>query len=689
MGNWNQAVQSILSVIRQTFRWLRGEEGHDRHGGGTPVPALGPFGIDLEGMDLTTEPGDDFAQYAFGKKLMDLTIPPDHAKFGVIEALQESTKERVREILEGAVEGPAGPGSEARKLGDYYSSFMDAPAIEATGLASIQPHLDRIAAIATPAQLASGMGRALRWGVRVPLVLRIQRDTGLPDAHAARISLGGLGLPNRDYYQDRGPSTYATCRSKYAVHMARMLALAGFQETKARAEAVLELEQKIAAAHWPDHDSRGCHHRYSQVKWADIPGAFPGFAWMEFLASAGLRRTGRVIFTEPPGIRVIAELLEDEPLGVWRDHLAFHTLKRFAPYLPEAFVREYFEFEKRALSGQTELKPRWKRGVAETTAALGDAIGKVYVSKYFSPETKRQVDRICRGLIKAMDRRLARLTWMNRWTRSLARAKLAGLTVKIGYPERWRSYAGLVIRAGDALGNALRSAEFAHRHQVEKLGKLADRREWRATAMSVNSFANLYWNEIVIPAGILQPPFFDPNADLAVNFGGIGAAIGHEIAHHFDDTGRRVDSQGFGRNWWSQEEVDHFHVLTDQMVEQYDEYEPAPGMHVDGQATLRENLSDLTGLHLALDAYRRIAGQEVDEVRAGFTGLQRFFLGYAQTFCEKYREPQMRLNLATNPHTPAHLRPNVVRNLDAWYEAFAIREDQALYLAPEARLKII
>jgi putative endopeptidase len=410
--------------------------------------------------------------------------------------------------------------------------------------------------------------------------------------------------------------------------------------------------------------------------------------WAALLGAAGAKGPKELIVSHPSAIAGAAQLLAQGPLETWKDYLAFHTLKAAAPCLPKAFVAENFAFNGTVLSGQPQIQPRWKRGVDATTQALGEALGKLYVAKYFPPEAKKQADLLVKNLIVAMDQRLAQLPWMDPKTKVEARAKLAKFTAKIGYPEHWRDYSRLEIRRGDALGNALRATEFEFQRQLDKIGKPVDRSEWGMAPMTVNAYANPLWNEIVFPAAILQPPFFDAKADPAVNYGGIGVVIGHEISHHFDDQGRKFDKEGKLADWWTPEDVKRFTALTDKVVKQYGAYEALPGTHVNGELTLGENIADLAGTYVAFDAYHHALGGKPAPVLDGMSGDQRFFLGFAQIWRQKYRDAALLQRVTTDPHTPGHLRPNVVRNLDAWYTTFGVKPGQALYLSPEERIKL-
>ena len=653
------------------------------------APVYGTFGIDVAGMDRSVQAGDDFGRFVNGTYLKNLAIPQDQSRYGMFTKLRDLSQERTRGILEAtAGQVDAKPGSEARMVGDYYASFMDEAAIEAKGLAPLAPYFETIAAIQDRAQLATAFGKGIRMGLGLPLGIHPGQDLKRPDLMTLNVRQGGLGLPDREYYLDAKNPKFEEIRAKYLVHVTNLLRLAGFEDAENRAKGIVALETKLAGTHWSKVQNRQVDKTYNLVKREDLEAAYPGFAWTELLTAAGVQDQKELIVAQPSAIQGAAKLFAEESLAVWKDYLDYHLLRAAAPYLPKAFVEEQFAFNGKVLSGQPENTPRWKRGVDHTSAALGEAVGKLYVAQYFPPEAKAQADLLVKNIIAAMDQRLSRLTWMDPRTKEQARAKLATFTPKIGYPAKWRDYAGLDIRRGDALGNAMRVEDFDYQRELDKIGKPIDRTEWHMTPMTVNAYANPRWNEIVFPAAILQAPFFDPKADPAVNYGAIGAVIGHEISHHFDDQGRKYDKEGKLSDWWTGEDIKRFTALTDKVVKQYGAYEPLKGTHVNGELTLGENMADLAGINVALDAYHKSLAGKPAKVLGGFTGEQRFFLGFAQVWRDKSRDEALLGQITTDPHTPGFLRPNVVRNLDAWYQAFHVKAGQALYLAPADRIKV-
>ncbi len=653
-------------------------------------PEIGTFGYDTKGMNTKVTPGNDWIGYTNGTYDAALEIPADKSNYGMFTKLRDLSQERTRSIIEGAATAAmtAPKGSEAQKVGDYYASFMDEAGIEAKGIAPIKPRLDAIAAIKDANGLATAMGEANREGMDIPIGAGVQSDLKNPDVMAVYVGQGGLGLPDRDYYLDVKNPKFADVRAKYVPYIAQMLTLAGVADAAAKAQAIYDLEKKIATVHWSQVEQRQVDKIYNPVLRTGIDAAYPGVEWAALLAAEGLDKQPTLIIANPSAVTGIGKLMASEPLETWKAYLQFHTVRDAAPYLPKAFVDANFAFNGTALSGTPQNQPRWKRAVDNTSGTLGEAVGKLYVTQYFPPAAKAKADELVKNIIAAMDVRLSKLSWMDPKTKAEARDKLASFTAKIGYPDKWRDYSALDVVRGDALGNARRSSRFEYQRQLDKIGKPIDRSEWGMTPMTVNAYANPLWNEIVFPAAILQPPFFDPNADAAVNYGAIGMVIGHEISHHFDDQGRKFDKFGKLADWWTQEDVKRFTALTDKVVKQYGAYEPLAGTHVNGELTLGENMADLAGINVAFDAYHRSLGGKKAPIIDGYTGDQRFFLGSAQIWRQKYRDAALLRTLTTDPHTPGMLRPNVARNLDGWYASFGAKPGETLYLAPADRIKI-
>jgi putative endopeptidase len=653
----------------------------------TAKPALGTFGFDTAGMDRSVAPGDDFNKFANGKWEENTPIPADRSSWGGFGVLRDLSDQRTRDVIQAAAQTKAAPGSSTQKVGDYYASFMDEAAIEAKGIAPVKPVLDQIAALNSPAALARWMGDANRSGVDLPIGVSVFQDLKDNTIYSAYVGQGGLGLPDRDYYLDDNNPKFVDARAKYKAHIAKMLTLAGIADGEAKAQRIYDLETKIAKTHWTRAQSRQVEKLYNPVATPELATKMPGLAWGEYLQAAGLNQP-QIIVAQPSAVTGTAALIASEPLSTWKEYLTFHTLSNAAPVLPAAFVNENFAFKGTTLAGTPQLKDRWKRGVDLVNAAMGESVGELYVAKHFPPESKAKAEQLVKNLIAAFDVRLQNLEWMAPQTKTAAREKLAAFTYKIGYPDKWRDYSKLEVRPGDAYGNYVRATRFEYQRNLDKIGKPVDRGEWGMTPQTVNAYANPLMNEIVFPAAILQPPFFDPNADDAVNYGGIGAVIGHEISHHFDDQGRKFDKNGNLTEWWTPQDAERFKTYTDKVVAQYGAYEPLPGQKVNGELTLGENIADLAGLTVAYDAYKLSLGGKSAPVIDGFTGDQRFFLGWAQVWRNKYRDAYMQQVLTTDPHTPGMWRPHVVRNLDSWYQAFEVKPGTKFYLSPEQRIKV-
>jgi putative endopeptidase len=650
-----------------------------------PAPAqkaqLGSFGFDTAGMDRSVEPGDNFYNFANGTWARTTPIPADRSNFGMFTMLEELSNKRTREILD---EAARRPGS---KIGDFYASFMDRQAINAAGFSPLAPFLNRIDAVRSKADLAAMMGDLSRMGVNAPFGNYVDSDDKDPNTAIFQLSQGGLGLPDRDYYLSKDPALVAK-RDAYRTYLVQLMKLAGAPNAESRAAAVLALETRIAQAHWTPVESRDAEKTYNKLTPAQLTASAPTFAWARYLNEVGVARSPNLLVREPSAIAGTAKAISAVPLAVAKDYLRVHTLDSFAPYLSQPFVEANFAFRGTALGGTPQIQEEWKRGVNLVTNAMGEEIGKTYVERYFPPEARAEMDVLVKNVIAAMDRRIQGLTWMAPETKTRARAKLAAFTPKIGFPEEWRDYSALEVRRNDLLGNAIRANEFEHQRQIGKLGKPVDRREWGMYPMTINAYANFAWNEIVFPAAILQPPFFDPNADPALNYGGIGAVIGHEISHHFDDQGSKYDETGALREWWTPGDVQRFTALTKQLVQQYDKYEVLPGKNVKGDFTLGENIGDLAGVTIAYDAYRASLNGREAPVLEGMSGDQRFYLGWAQIWRRNYREPNLLQRLITDPHSPSEQRVAVVRNFDPWYKAFSVKPDDTLYLAPAQRVRI-
>jgi putative endopeptidase len=640
----------------------------------------GTFGFDTAGMDRSVSPGDDFFEYANGTWIKNNQIPADKSRYGMFNVLDDLSRERTRTIIN---EQSKDPNS---KIGNAYASFMDEQAIEAKGLAPLNPWLNRIKAIKGKTGLPALYAEADRIGVNIPVRMFVGQDRKASDRYAINMSQSGLGMPDRDYYLSSDPKLVET-RNKYLQHLTNVLTLAGEQNAAPRAQAILDLETRIAQAHWTRAESRDANKTYNKMTLAELAKEASGLDFGSLAKDLGAN-VGYVVVSQPSAIKGIAAAISSTPLPVLKDQLLVRSLDSYASFLPKRFDRENFAFFGTTLSGTPEQEARWKRAVNFTVATLGDDVSKLYVARYFPPETKAAADQLVHNLIGAMDRRIDKLEWMSAATKAKAHAKLAAFTPKIGYPSQWRNMSGLVVKRGDLLGNAMRSRRFEHAYQLSKLGGPIRRWEWGMTPMTINAYSNSTMVEIVFPAAILQPPFFDPNADPAVNYGGIGAVIGHEMSHQFDDQGAKYDLHGNLIDWWTPGDSKQFTARLDKYEQQINSYEPLPGMHVNGKLTMGENVADLAGLTIAHDAYVASLNGAAPPVIDGMTADQRFYLGFAQVWRCKQREPALRQQLLTDPHSPCPVRASVVRNMDPWYQAFDVKPGQKLYLAPADRVRI-
>ncbi|MES2001780.1 MAG: M13-type metalloendopeptidase [Pseudomonadota bacterium] len=646
-----------------------------------PKPQYGSFGFDNAGMDSNVVPGNDFYGFANGSWAKNTPIPADKSNYGSFSILDDLSRERTRTLIEESAKDPNS------RIGAVYKSFMDQAAVEAKGLSAINPWLDQVRALNDRSGLAGLYAKAAELQIGTPFGAYVGQDDKQPDQYILSFYQSGLGMPDRDYYLSKDAKLVET-KAKYLQHLTTMLTLAGEPNAAARAKAVLAFENRIAASSWTKVDSRDATKTYNKYTLAQLKKLAPGFDFASLIRDSGAQGVGDLLVAQPTAIAKIAALVGKTPLAVLKDQLLLRSLDTYSDYLPNAFDAENFAFYGTTLSGTPQQEERWKRAVSFTTGVLQDDVSKLYVARYFPPETKAAADTLVHNVINAMDSRIDKLDWMSSETKVRAHAKLAAFTPKIGYPSQWRDMSGLQVDAADLLGNAMRSNRFDYAYNVEKLGKPIYKWEWGMTPMTINAYANFGMVEIVFPAAILQPPFFDPNADAAVNYGGIGAVIGHELSHHFDDQGAKYDSGGKLVTWWTPADTKAFQARLDKLEQQYNAYEPLPGLHVNGKLTMGENVADLAGLTIAHDAYIASLGGKPAPVINGMTGDQRFYLGWAQVWRRNYREANLRQRLLTDPHSPSAQRTDIVRNMDPWYPAFGVEAGQSLYLTPEQRVRI-
>ncbi|HZM49171.1 MAG TPA: M13 family metallopeptidase, partial [Vicinamibacteria bacterium] len=599
--------------------------------------------------------------------------------------------------IQQAVKADAPKGSTAQKVGDYYASYMDEAAIEAKGLAPIQPTLDRIDAIKDREALARFLGGTLRADVDALnntnfytdniLGLWVAQDLDEPTRYVPFFLQGGLDMPDRAYYVDPAPRM-AELRTRYQAHVAKVLEIAHIGDAAARAARIFELERRIAEAHWTREDSSDVKKNNNHWTRAELDTAAPGLLWSEYLAAAGLADQKLFAIWQPSAVTGISALVASEPIETWKDYLTFHALEHSAAVLPRALGDEGFAFHGTVLAGIPQRRDRWKRAVDATGNALGDAVGQLYVEKYFPPASKARVAEMVRNIMAAFGRRIDALDWMAPATKARAKEKLAVLEVGVGYPDEWIDYSGLEIVRGDAFGNDQRAERFELQRNLRKLGRPVNRKEWVMTPQTVNAVNLPVMNAMNFPAAMLQPPYFDPSRPVAMDYGAIGAVIGHEISHSFDDSGALFDATGRFRNWWTDEDKAHFDASSAQLVKQYDAYRPFPDLAVNGKLTLGENIADVAGLAAAYDAYKMSLGGKRAPVVAGLSGDQQFFLSFAQSWRLKMREPALRQQILQDGHAPDQYRADTVRNLDAWYAAFDVRQGEALYLDPKDRVRV-
>ena len=653
-------------------------------------------GIDVAGMDKSVPPGDDFNQYANGGWLKATEIPEDKSSYGVSTMLADDTRKRTVAIIQESANAAANATDEQRKVGDFYTSYMDEATIESKGIAPLKPQLDAIASISDRRALAQAIGGDLRADVDPLNNTNFQTENlfgvwitqGLTDPSRSYPYLlqGGLGMPDRDYYFSN--SEFMTqLRTQYQSHIEAMLKLAGMDGADKRAVRIFALEKKLAGVHATRLESESV--RFAET-WQreEFAKKAPGLDWPTLLSAAALNDASTLIVWHPKAIAGLSKLAATEPLDAWKDWLAFHAIERAGSFLPKAFVDERFAFYGKALNGIPAQRARWERGVDYTSAALGEIVGKLYVQSYFPPDSKAKVRTMVDDLVKAFGVRVDSLSWMSPQTKLKAKEKLGTIRVGVGYPDKWQDYSGLEIVKGDALGNVNRAELFEYRRHLAKIHQPVDRDEWWMTPQTVNALNLPLQNALNFPAAILQPPFFDPAADAAHNYGSMGAIIGHEISHSFDDQGSQFDSEGRFANWWTKEDLDHFKAAGEALATQYDQYRPFPDVALNGHQVLGENIADLAGLAAAYDAYRLALRAQNDSVRDGLTGDQRFFISFAQSWRAKTREAALRNQITTDGHAPDQYRAATVRNLDPWYAAFSVMTNHKMYLDPNNRVRV-
>jgi putative endopeptidase len=660
------------------------------------APAQPVIGIDLAGMDKSVQPGDDFNEYANGGWLKTAEIPADRSSTGIFLQVFQTAEKRQADLVKGLIDAKPAAGTDERRIADYYTAFLDTATIEQRGLAPVQPELDAIAALDDKAAFATYLGQNLRADVDPLNATNYYTDRlfglfvtqGLQDpAHnMAYLLQGGLGMPNRDYYLS-ADKDMASVRDAYKTYMTALMKQAGIADADAKAKKIYALEEKIAKAQASIIDTENVHNAQAWPL-ADFAKKAPGLDWAAYFKAAGLDGQQAITAWQPSAIAKLSALTASVPLQDWKDWATFHAINRHAGLLPKAYADLSFGFYGTTLSGTPQQRPRDKRALSAVNNALGDAVGKLYVQKYFPASSREKIQQLVSNLLAVFPERIDKLDWMDDATKAKAKAKVAATKVGVGYPDTWRDYSSFEVKPDDALGNAERAELVEYHHQLAKLGQAPDRNEWWMTPQTVNAVNLPLQNALNFPAAILEPPFFDPNADDAANYGSIGAVIGHEISHSFDNLGSEFDAEGKLQNWWTPGDSEHFKAAGQKLVEQYDAYEPLPGLHINGEQTLGENIADLAGLEVAHEAYVKSLGGKPAPVIDGLTGDQRFFLAFGQAWRTKTRDAALRAQVVGDGHAPGAFRAQTVRNIDAWYDAFGAKEGQKLYLAPEARVRI-
>ena len=660
--------------------------------GTAAMPQLGSFGIDLGNRDVSVKPGDDFDRYANGRWFDTYQLRDYDTRFGSFNALSDQAEEQVHAIVEELqARKDLKPGSDEQKVRDLYASYMDTAARDAAGIAPLKPTLTRIAGVDSIAALTAAFGRAGIDGTSSPVGGGVTLDRKNPDRYLVSIGVGGLGLPDKDYYLNAEPR-FVQIRAAYLDHVATMLGFAGIADAKPRAEAVIALETELAKRMWDRAQLRDRDKTYNLRTFAQLGEEFPGYDWAAHFAAQGLQTPAEVNVSTPSAVRpILDEVVAKTPLKVWRDYLTYHAVRNHAPMLSTEIDQAAFAFTGTVLQGQKTQREPWKRGVATVggSGGLGDAVGRMYVARHFKPEAKAAMDDLVENLRAALRQNIETLDWMGDATKTEAYKKLGTFLPKIGYTQKWRDYGSVKVVPGDLIANVQSLRRYFVDDQNRRLGTKPDRAEWFMTPHTVNAYYNASFNEIVFPAGILQPPFFDVSADPAVNYGAIGGVIGHEMGHGFDDQGSKSDAAGIQRNWWTDEDRARFDTRTKALGAQYATYCPLEGQCVNGQLTMGENIGDLGGLSMAYTAYKlSLKGKEAPVID-GLTGDQRFFLAWAQVWKSKAREETILNRLKTDSHSPPQYRINgPLRNLNEWYKAFDVKPGDKLYLPPEQRVRI-
>ena len=645
-------------------------------------------GVELGNFDKSVRAQDDFFRHVNGTWLKNTPIPEDKSRYASFSELADQAELNLRTIIQEVSAKEQAPGSEEQKVGDLYSSFMDEAAVEALGAKPIANDLAAIAKLDSKEAVVQQLGHLQTHNISSPIGSYVDQDSKKSDEYIVKLTQSGLGLPDRDYYLN-DDEKFEITRKAYLTFIEDLLKLVNTPDADKAATAIVALETRLSEAQWSRVQGRDREKTYNKHAWSALDKEFPGWPWAAFAKGADLPGKGHVIIRQPTYFAALPKILADTPLDTWKHYMRFHVISDAAPYLSKAFVERNFEFYGKTLSGVEANRPRWKRAVSAVGSSMGEMPGKLYVERHFRPEAKERMIGLVDNLMRAFKVGIDGLEWMSAETKAQAQEKLSKFTTKIGYPDVWRDYSALEIKPGDLFGNLVRATEFEHQRNLNKLGQPVDKNEWFMTPQTVNAYYNPEGNEIVFPAAILQPPFFDVDADDAINYGAIGGVIGHEISHGFDDQGRKYDGNGNLRDWWTEADAERFKERASGLVDQFNAYTPLEKMTVNGAFTLGENIGDLAGITVAYNAYQLALKGEKAPTIGGLTADQRFFIGWAQCFRGKYREEELRKRLVTDPHSPSEYRVNgVMKNVPGFYDAFGLKEGDSLYLTPDKRVKI-
>lgn len=645
-------------------------------------------GIDVSAIHMQTRPQDDLFRHVNGQWLSTTEIPGDKSRYGVFNILHDNTQEQLKTLIQEAAGQTASEDSNNQKLGDMYNSFMDMERINELGLSPLQPDLQSIAAVSSHSEVAGKMGELFAQGVQSPFGFYVYPDAKDPNTYGMWLYQSGLSLPDRDYYF-KEEEKFQNFRASLKQYIADVLGKVGHEDAQAAAGRILALETRIAEKHLSRVESRDAEKNYNLRQTEEVKSLLDGFDWQAYASAGGLENVDKMIVRQLPYFEAMGEIFSSTDVQTWKDYLTYHLVDSYAPQLDQQMVDLHFDFHSRTLNGIPEQQPRWKRAVNATSNVLGEVLGQQYVERHFTPQAKAKMDELVKNLIRAYGESIKGLDWMTDETKQAALEKLSKFNPKIGYPDKWRDYASLQIDPADLVGNYKRYNAFEQDYYVKRIGQAVDPTDWGMTPQTINAYYSPTRNEIVFPAGILQPPFFNMEADDAVNYGAIGAVIGHEIGHGFDDQGSKYDGDGNLRSWWTEADRAAFDALGKKLVAQFNAFEPIEGQHVNGELTLGENIGDLAGVTIGYKAYMMsLEGQEAPVID-GLTGQQRFFMGYAQVWRSKMRDDALRARLLSDPHSPGEFRVNgIVPNVDAFYQAFDVKEGDAMYLKPEDRVSI-